>query len=259
MDAADRTAAARFSFLLVGLWWFGFAQITLRAMPIESRSVRKARKHVLINGFHELKLVFEQVKAMQVMRRFLFAFFLYSMGVQTVMLVAAGFAKKEIFTAPEDEPKLLITIIIIQLVAVAGAIGMSRLSKLIGNFNVLLMAVMIWIAVCIWVYFVHSQTTFYFVAAVVGLVMGGIQSMSRSTFAKLVPETKDTTSFFSFYDVAEKIALFIGLFLFGFIEHFTGNIRNSIVSLVVIFLLGMLALLYARAATSKEKNAALYN
>jgi UMF1 family MFS transporter len=259
LDAGDRTAAARFSFLLVGLWWFGFAQITLRAMPIESRSVRKARKHVLINGFHELKLVFQQVKAMQVMRRFLFAFFLYSMGVQTVMLVAAGFAKKEIFTAQEDEPKLLITIIIIQLVAVAGAIGMSRLSKLIGNFNVLLMAVLIWIAVCIWVYFVHSQTTFYFVAAVVGLVMGGIQSMSRSTFAKLVPETKDTTSFFSFYDVAEKIALFIGLFLFGFIEHFTGNIRNSIVSLVVIFLLGLLALLYARAATTKEKNAALYN
>lgn len=259
MDESDRTVAARFSFLLVGLWWFGFAQITLRAMPIESRSVRKARKHVLINGFHELKLVFQQVQAMQVMRRFLFAFFLYSMGVQTVMLVAAGFAKKEIFTAPEDEPKLLITIIIIQLVAVAGAIGMSRLSKLIGNFNVLLMAVLIWIGVCIWVYFVHSQTTFYFVAAVVGLVMGGIQSMSRSTFAKLVPETKDTTSFFSFYDVAEKIALFIGLFLFGFIEHFTGNIRNSIVSLVVIFLLGLLALLYARAATSKEKNAALYN
>ena len=259
LDPADKTAAARVSFLLVGLWWFGFAQITLRAMPIESKTIRKARKNVFLNGFHELKIVFRQVKEMKVMRRFLFAYFLYSMGVQTVMLVAAGFAKKEIFPAPEDEFKLYITIIIIQLVAVAGAVGMSRLSKVIGNFNVLILAALIWIMVCIWVYFVHSQVTFYFVAGTVGLVMGGIQSMSRSTYAKLLPATKDTTSFFSFYDVAEKIALFIGLFLFGTIEHFTGNIRNSILSLVVIFVLGLLALLYTKAASSKEKNAALYN
>ena len=144
-------------------------------------------------------------------------------------------------------------------VAVVGAVGMSRLSKVIGNLNVLILAVLIWILVCIWVYSVHSQVTFYFVAGIVGLVMGGIQSMSRSTYAKLIPVTKDTTSFFSFYDVAEKIALFIGLFLFGSIEHLTGNIRNSIVSLVVIFGLGLLALLYTKAASSKEKNAALYN
>ncbi|WP_336516180.1 MFS transporter [Pollutibacter soli] len=252
--------AVRTSFMLVGIWWFGFAQITLRSMPLESKEVRKERKNVLTNGFRELKLVFKQVREMVVMRRFLFAYFLYSMGVQTVMLVATGFAKKEIFTDPEDDPKLVISVIIIQLIAIVGAVGMSRLSKFVGNINVLIIAVMIWITVCIWAYYVKTEVAFYFVAATVGLVMGGIQSMSRSTFSKLIPEgSKDTTSFFSFYDVSEKIALFIGLFLFGSIEHITHGIRNSILSLVVIFILGLLALLHTRAAVSKEKNAALYN
>ena len=250
-DASDKTLGPRFSFLLVGIWWFGFAQLTLRVLPLSSKAERKSKKHVLINGFHELKLVWNQLKQMAVLKRFLLSFFLYNRGVQTVMLVAAGFGKKEIFPNPEDEPKLLITIILIQLVAIIGAIGLSRLSKKIGNMWVLIIAVTIWIGVCIAGYYVQTQTQFYLLAACVGLVMGGIQSMSRSTYSKLLPPTQDTTSFFSFYDVTEKIAIVIGIFTFGYLEELTGSMRNSIIALGIFFVLGLIALFYTKKAYDK--------
>lgn len=259
LDASDGTIGARISFLLVGIWWFGFAQITLRAMPLESKQVRKARKNVLTNGFNELKIVFNLVRKVPALNRFLLSFFLYSMGVQTVMLVAAGFAKKEIFPEKKDEPKLLITMIIIQLIAIFGAVLMSRLSKKVGNIWVLIIAVVIWIGACICGYYVKTQTQLYFLAAVIGLVMGGIQSMSRSTYAKLLPDTTDTTSYFSFYDVTEKIALFLGLFVFGTIEHITGSIRNSILFLIIFFMLGLISLYFTKRATPKEKYETLYH
>jgi MFS transporter, UMF1 family len=266
LNPDNKAIGAQISFLLTGFWWLGFAQIPFRVLPISSGAERKAKKHVLLNGFHELQSVWDQLKHMPSLRRFLLSFFLYSMGVQTVMLVAAGFGKKEIFPKPEDEPKLLITIIIIQLVAMVGATVMSRLSKRIGNWWVIAFSVLIWIGICIGAYFVQSQTTFYLLAAVVGLVMGGIQSMSRSTYSKLLPETQDTTSFFSFYDVAEKIALVIGIFIFGYVEESSGNMRNSIVALAGFFIFGLFALLYAKPAYERrmaelktKQNETLYN
>ncbi|HVZ55890.1 MAG TPA: MFS transporter [Chitinophagaceae bacterium] len=252
LGTADKSIGPRLSFLLTGLWWLGFAQLTFRVLPISARAERKARKHILVNGFHELRLVWDQLRHMPSLKRFLLSFFLYSMGVQTVMLVAAGYAKKEIFSRPEDEPKLLITIILIQLVAIPGSIGMSRLSQRIGNWWVITLAVLTWIGVCIAAYQVHTQTGFYILAAVVGLIMGGIQSMSRSTYSKLLPQTQDTTSFFSFYDVTEKIALVIGIFLFGFVEERSGSMRNSIFALGSFFILALLALLYARPALQQR-------
>lgn len=256
LGGEDKTLGVRISFLLTGLWWFGFAQITLGVLPLPSLKERRSRKNVFTNGFHELSVVFRQLKQLPVLRRFLFSFFLYSVGVQTVMLVAAGFSKKEIFPLPEDEPKLLFTLILIQLVAIAGAIVMSRLSKRIGNLNVLVAAVSLWIVICIFAYFIQTQTAFYILAAGVGLVMGGIQSMSRSTYSKFLPETKDTTSFFSFFDVTEKIALVIGLFSFGLLEDITGSIRNSVIVLIVFFVLGLFALMYTKKAVNM-KNASI--
>ena len=252
LNPADKTIGARVSFLLVGIWWLGFAMLALRVLPQGSKEERKARKHVLVNGFHELQQVWNQLRHMPALKRFLLSFFLYSMGVQTVMLVSAGFAKKIIFPNPDDEPKLLITLIIIQLVAIIGAISMSRLSRKIGNLQVLLIAVLLWIGICIGGYFVQTHTQFYILASCVGLVMGGIQSMSRSTYSKLIPETRDTTSFFSFYDVTEKIAIVIGIFTFGYMEELTGSMRNSIIALGVFFLLGFFALLYTKKVYDKH-------
>lgn len=249
----DAYEGMRLSFLLTGIWWFGFAQITFSRLPAGLGSTRnKSKKNILLSGFNELKLVWNQVKHMPSLKRFLLSFFLYSMGVQTVMLVAAGFSKKEIFPSSEDAPKLIITILIIQLVAIIGAMAMSRLSKRFGNWWVLTIALIVWIIICAGAYTVKSQTSFYFLAALVGLVMGGIQSLSRSTYSKLLPETKDTTSFFSFYDVTEKIALVIGIFIFGYIEAKSGSMRNSIFALAGFFILAIISMLYTKPAYEKR-------
>ena len=245
----DKGLALTITFLLVGLWWVGFAQITFSRLPISPKSERQAKKHVLVNGFHELKIVWQQVIKMPVLKRYLGAFFFYSMGVQTVMLVAIDFGIKELKLADD---KLIITAVIIQLVAIAGAVAMSKLSAVYGNIKVLLFTVLLWIGVCIAGYFITTELHFYILASLVGLVMGGIQSLSRSTYSKLMPETKDTASFFSFYDVTEKFAIVIGLFSFGLIEGITHNMRNSLLALIAFFAVGFLLLL-ATSAVQKTK------
>lgn len=255
----DSTLPARISFLLVGLWWMGFSQITFRALP-DNAPVEKNREHsVLVNGFKELKKVWQQIKQMPVLKTYLAAFFLYSMGVQTVMLAAAEFGKKEIYKmengvkVPMDTPDLIITILLIQIVAIGGAMLMARLSNRFGNLKVLLFTVLMWIGICIAAYFTYNSIQFYLLAVAVGLVMGGIQSISRSTYSKLMPETHDTTSFFSFYDVTEKIAIVIGMFSFGLIEHITGNMRNSIFALTIFFAGGFIFLLIAQSRARNVK------
>jgi len=247
----DSGKALQITFLLVGLWWIGFAQIPFRHLPISNISERKAKKHILINGFHELKIVWQQLIHLPVLKRFLAAFFFYSMGVQTVMLVAIDFGIKELKL---ENTKLIITAVIIQLVAIGGAISMSRLSERFGNLRILIVAVLLWIGICITGYFVHSELQFYILAALVGLVMGGIQSLSRSTYSKLMPETKDTASFFSFYDITEKLAIVIGLFSFGFIEGFSGNMRHSILALIIFFMIGLIFLLWTYSNQHKGRH-----
>ncbi len=236
------------TFLLVGIWWVAFAQITFRALPMSTKSERQSRTNVLSNGFVELKKVWAQVKQMPILKRYLTAFFFYSMGVQTVMLVAIDFGIKEL-KLPDD--KLIITAVLIQLVAIAGAVIMSKLSAKYGNLRVLIFTVLLWIAVCITGYFITTELHFYILASLVGLVMGGIQSLSRSTYSKMMPETKDTASFFSFYDVTEKLAIVIGLFTFGFIEGIS-SIRESILSLVAFFVLGFIFLVLASVKNQRS-------
>ncbi|MBW7913180.1 MAG: MFS transporter [Taibaiella sp.] len=246
----DAGSASRFSFLLVGVWWFAWAQIPLRKLPKGQPLEQHAEYSVITNGFHELKKVWQQVKQMPVLRTYLGAFFFYSMGVQTVMLAAAAFGAKELNL---ETSQLITTILIIQLVAVGGAYIMARLSERFGNLNVLIGVVLIWIGICIYAYFIQTVTQFYIIATFVGLVMGGIQSLSRSTYSKLMPETKDTASFFSFYDVTEKLAIVIGLFSFGFIEHITGSMRKSVLAVLVFFVIGGIILYLARLTAKREK------
>ena len=243
----DNPLPLKITFLLVGIWWACFAQITFKVLPISSKKERKEKQHALMNGFRELKIVWDQLRHIPVLKRFLAAFFFYSMGVQTVMLVAIDFGIKELKLPNE---KLIITAVIIQLVAIAGAFIMSSLSAKFGNIKVLLFTVLVWIGICIAGYFISTETHFYIIASLVGLVMGGIQSLSRSTYSKFMPETKDTASFFSFYDVTEKLAIVIGLFTFGFIEGIS-SIRQSILSLVVFFVLGFVFLLFTEVKRKK--------
>jgi UMF1 family MFS transporter len=258
----DSSLPVRLSFLMVGIWWFSFAQITFRVLPNRAPSQKNTKHSLLSNGFHELKKVWEQIKKMPLLKTYLAAFFFYSMGVQTVMLAAAEFGKKEIYKikdgvkVPMETSDLITTILLIQLVAIGGAMLMARLSKKFGNLKVLMLTVLLWIGICITAYYTRTAMQFYFLAVMVGLVMGGIQSISRSTYSKLMPETRDTASFFSFYDVTEKVAIVIGMFSFGFIEHITGNMRNSIFALTVFFVIGFIFLLLANRKGKQSDNLA---
>lgn len=235
----DSSFAPRLSFLLVGLWWMGFAQITFARLPKGTAALQNKSNNIFTNGFKELNKVLYQVKQMPVLKRYLLSFFFYSMGVQTVMLAATLFASQVIGL---PTAKLIISLLIIQIVAIAGAYIMAKLSDKFGNFQILLLVVIVWIAICIGAYFITTEFEFYIIAVMVGLVMGGIQSLSRSTYGKIMPETHDTASFFSFYDVTEKIAIVIGMFSFGFVQQLTGNMRNSVIALIVFFIAGLITL-----------------
>jgi UMF1 family MFS transporter len=243
--------AVRFTFLLVGIWWFGFAQFAFSRLPNPPAiaNMAKSRISALTGGFRELKKVGQTVLNMPVMKRFLAAFFFYNMGVQTVMLAATNFGSK-MLQLPSTN--LIITVVLIQLVAIAGAWSMSRLSMRYGNFTVLIGAVIMWIGICVAGYYIRTATHFYFLACAVGLLMGGIQSLSRSTYSKLMPDTKDTASFFSFYDITEKIAIVIGLSSFAYIEELTGSMRNSVLALMLFFALGLFFLFFANTKVSKK-------
>ncbi len=244
----DDSFAPRLSFLLVGIWWFGFAQITFAFLPKPRAAMRNNSNTIFANGFIELKKVAREASRLPVLKNFLVAFFFYSMGVQTVMLAATLFGSQILHLATE---KLIACILIIQLVAIAGAYVMAKLSERFGNFTVLMFVVLIWILICIAAYLITTEMQFYLVAEAVGLVMGGIQSLSRSTYAKVMPETKDTASFFSFYDVTEKIAIVVGMFSFGLVQEITGNMRNSVIGLIVFFAAGFIFLWNTRR---KQKN-----
>lgn len=252
----DTAMATRITFLLVGVWWFGFAQITFARLP--KPVIQPSQKgNVFRDGFSEIKKVYGQVKKMPVLKRFLRGFFFYSMGVQTVMLAATLFGSK-VLKLPTTN--LIVTVVLIQLVAIAGAWSMSRLSARYGNLKVLMAVILFWILICLAAYYtatlamrgINTEYYFYVLAVGVGLVMGGIQSLSRSTYSKLMPETKDTASFFSYYDVTEKVAIVIGIFSFGFIEEITGNMQNSILSLIVFFTIGFFWLYSALLKQRKE-------
>ena len=244
----DSSIPARLSFFLVGIWWAAFAQITFAKLP---KGIPLAKKHdhsLLANGFFELKKVWGQIQKLPILKTYLAAFFFYSMGVQTVMLAATIFGSKELKMKTDQ---LIIAILVIQIVAIAGAYIMAKLSDMFGNLQVLLFVVFIWIGACIGAYFTYTATEFYIIAAIVGLIMGGIQSLSRSTYSKLMPPTHDTASFFSFYDVTEKVAIVIGMLSFGFIDSIM-DMRTAIIALISFFAIGALILYIAIRKRNSE-------
>ena len=234
--------AMKLSFVFTGIWWIAFSQYTFYYLPKGNKNKHPLTFSIILNGYNELKKVQKLFFKDATLKRFLIAFFIYSMAVQTVMLVATYFGEQEINWGNADEKRqgLIVSILMIQLVAVLGAVLTSKLALKFGNIKTLIG--INWIFICIGAFFVTAPIQFYLVAGIVGLVMGGIQSLSRSTFSKLMPETKDTTSFFSFYDVAEKIGIVIGMVLYGSINQITGSMRNAILFLVLFFVIGVILL-----------------
>ena len=247
------TIQYRLSFLLVGIWWWGFGQLSLSRLPSsKNNTVSTGGPSMIKRGYEELKKVWSELRHQPLLKRYLISFFFYNMGVQTVMLAATLYGKAELQIPVTN---LIIAILLIQMIAIPGAYIISALSGKVGNINALIVCVSVWIGICIAGYFipVGNIQAYYILAAVVGFVMGGIQSLSRSTYSKFMPVTNDTTSYFSFYDVTEKIAIVLGMFAFGSITQITGSQRNSVLVLVVFFIIGLVGLWLTKMINEKTE------
>jgi UMF1 family MFS transporter len=230
-------------FVFVGIWWIGFSQLTYRVLP--NNVYGRKPKTGIWRGFRELGFVFKEFKQTHRLKRYLVAFFFFNTGVQTVMLMATIFAKKEIEWPNENESSgLIIAILLIQILGAVGAFSMSKLSAKIGNIKTLISTVIVWIGICYAAFYITTPVEFYILASAVGLVMGGIQAIARSTYSKFLPETRSHASYFSFYDATEKIGIVLGTFFFGIVEHFTHSLRFSVVSVGVFFCLGLILLFF---------------
>ncbi|MFO7701927.1 MAG: MFS transporter [Psychroflexus maritimus] len=240
----SESTPTRISFILTGIWWLGFSQYTYFYLPYLEPKKNNSGS-LIYSGYEEVKKVFLKIKDNPQFYRYLIAFFVYSMAVQTIMLVATYFGVKEIKWGETDATKGLITsILLIQLVAIVGAFLAAKLAKKYSNIWVLIGINIIWVFICFYAFLIESPIQFYITAFFVGLVMGGIQSLSRSTYSKMIPKKeKDTTSFFSFFDVTEKLGIIIGMLLYGSIAQITGNVRNAIIFLSLIFICGIILLM----------------
>ncbi len=240
---SDSLEAIRFSFIEVGIWWLAVSQIAFYYLR-EERKVVQWDASIFTRGFHEVFNVFGYIRKHKTMYRFLLSFFFFSMGVQTIIIVASLFGKAELGIT---DTKLIMTILIIQLVAIFGAYIFGRVSTRFGNRTSLLWMLAIWILICISAYYVYTEMQFYILSALLGMVMGGIQSQARSTWSKLIPSgTTDTASYFSFYDSTEKLAIVIGMLGFGIIEQVTGNMRNSTLLLSLFFIVSFLIIAFTK-------------
>ncbi len=244
----NTTIPYRLGFAMVGVWWMGFAQITFKRLPKGNNE--GFSKKMILKGFEEIYGVFKKLKKNSNLIKFLLAVFFYSAGVQTVIYLATVFAKEELKFGTDE---LIIIILILQIVAILGAYIFAYVSDKLGNKSGLIIMVIIWLILSISAYFVQSKLQFYFLAAMVGMVLGGIQSQSRSSYSKIIDsEKKDLTSYFSFYDIVLKLSIVVGTFAFGVVNEITGNLRSSVLSLAFFFLIGLI-LLYLTSFKQAEK------
>ncbi|MFK8058888.1 MAG: MFS transporter [Polaribacter sp.] len=242
-DGDMKLTMMRYSFVMVGLWWIGFAQITFKKLPNNVHN-RKPEKDYIWKGFKELKKVWNELKHFPTLKHFLIAFFLLSVGVQTIILLATIFGSSELGLGTIN---LIVTVLLIQVVAIFGAWFFSRLSAKVGNFKAIKITIFIWILVCFSAFLLEKDLPnvdmyFYALGGLLGLVLGAIQSLTRSTYSKLLPKTHDNATYFSFYDVTEKIAIVLGTFVFGFLIYLTDSMQWSVLSLALFFVAALIVL-----------------
>ena len=224
----------KWAFVLVGVWWVSWAQPAFRNLPSNPHNARP-EGNLLTQGFKELRGVAKDLKGELHLTRYLGSFFVMSMAIQTIMLMATSFGIKEVQLTTAE---LIVATLLVQIVAIPGAFFVSWCSGKVGNVKALGGCILAWCAVCVYAYwFASTKEGFYLAAGVIGFMMGGTQSLNRSTYSKLIPETEDNASYFSFYEVLEKSGLVIGMFGWGYIEGVTGSMRNSILALVGLFLI----------------------
>jgi UMF1 family MFS transporter len=245
---------ARIAFLSVCIWWLTFSQITFSRLPKYTFRKRMQKASVITNGYKELQIVFNQIRKSYKLGMYLAGFYFLMMGILTTMFMAVIYGKKQLGLTDDV---LIPTVLAIQLIGVAGAWSFARISGRIGNLPALLIAIVAWTIICIAASSINTASQFVTAAVFIGFIMGGSQSLARSTYSKMLPtNTTDHTSFFSFYDVNEKLATVAGTFCFGAIEALTGSMRNSVMAISVFFMISFvfIALLYRRIWIEKRRN-----
>lgn len=239
----DKLIMMRYSFVIVGIWWVGFAYFTFHRLPNNIYN-KKPDNDYIWKGFRELKVVFWELKNYTSLRKFLVSFFLLSIGVQTIILTSTIFGSKELGL---DSTSMIITVLLVQIVAIFGAFLFSRISEKFGNIRALKITLAVWTLVCFCAFLLDKNQEnvdvyFFGLGGLLGFVLGAIQSLTRSTYSKLLPDTQEHAIYFSFYDVTEKIAIVLGTFVYGLLYAITSSMQWSVLCLAIFFLISFVIL-----------------
>jgi MFS transporter, UMF1 family len=234
--------AVRLSLLSAGVWWGGFALITfalLKSRP-KKHSLPPGKGYISA-GFSELVATFKELRRLPLTARYLLGYLIYNDGIQTVIFASSAFLEQELF--PQGNPVFLLEIfLMVQFVAVAGALLFERLAYLIKTKNAIIVSLVIWSGIVIYAYaFLNSVPEAWVMAAVIAIVLGGSQALSRSLFSRMIPAGKEA-SFFGLYEVSERGTSWMGPLLFSVVIARTGSYRTALLSLVFFFVVGLIVL-----------------
>jgi MFS transporter, UMF1 family len=234
--------AVRLSLLSAGVWWGGFALITF--FLLKSRASKKqlpAGKSYISAGVSEILDTFKQLRRLPLTARYLLAYLIYNDGIQTVVFAASAFLEQELF--PGGNPQFLLEIfLMVQFVAVGGALLFERLAYMIRTKNAIIVSLIIWSAVVIYAYrFLDTVPEAWIMAGVIAIVLGGSQALSRSLYSRMIPEGKEA-AFFGLYEVSERGTSWMGPLLFSVVIARTGSYRQALLSLIFFFVIGLLLL-----------------
>lgn len=234
--------AVRLSLLSAGIWWGGFAIISfylLKSRP-KKKSLPPAQSYITA-GFKEIGETFKELRRLPLTTRYLLGYLIYNDGIQTVIFASSAFLEQELF--PGGNPVFLLEIyLMVQFVAVAGALIFERLAYVIKTKNAIIVSLVIWAGVVIYAYqFLHTVPEAWVMAAVIAIVLGGSQALSRSLFSRMIPAGKEA-SFFGLYEVSERGTSWMGPLLFSIVIARTGSYRLALLSLIFFFVVGLIVL-----------------
>jgi UMF1 family MFS transporter len=243
----DATTAVQISFLTVALWWAVFSLPILIWVPEPAIPNRVSGWAAMTAGLRQLRDTFQEIRRLRVVGTFLLAYWLYIDGVDTIVRMAVDYGLALGFAANQ----LIVALLITQFIGFPAAIVFGKLGERIGARSGIYLAIGVYMAITIWGYFIQQPWEFYVLAGAIGLVQGGIQSLSRSLYARLIPAQK-AGEFFGFYNMLGKFAAVVGPVLMGWVSVATGNPRLSILSLLVLFAGGALLLTWVDEAKGEQ-------
>ena len=236
--------AVRLSLFSAGIWWGGFAIITFRLLKTRPETKKlPPGKSYLTTGFLELASTFRELGRLPLTLRYLFGYLIYNDGIQTVIFASSAFLEQELFK--NGNPTFLLEIfLMVQFVAVFGALLFERLAYIIKTKNAILVSLILWAGVVIYAYrFLHTVREAWIMAALIAIVLGGSQALSRSLFSRMIPAGKEA-SFFGLYEVSERGTSWMGPLLFSVVIARTGSYRQALLSLIFFFVVGLIVLLF---------------